>query len=89
MVIDGFFTFEEVALELGIPRDLLEHFVEMEWLLPAQSETQRLDVEDRARVRLICDLRDRMGINEEGISVVLHLIDQLHGLMSELEALRK
>jgi chaperone modulatory protein CbpM len=33
-----------------------------------------------ARASLIADLRERMEINDDGIDVILDLIDQLHGL---------
>jgi chaperone modulatory protein CbpM len=39
---------------------------------------------DLARVRLIRDLQVDFGLNAEGIAIVLHLLDQLHGLRSPL-----
>jgi chaperone modulatory protein CbpM len=36
------------------------------------------------RVRLIRDLQVDFGLNAEGIAIVLHLLDQLHGLRSPL-----
>jgi hypothetical protein len=39
---------------------------------------------DVARVRLIRDLREDLGVNDEGISVILDLLDQLHGLRRTL-----
>ncbi|MCS4096651.1 hypothetical protein [Rhizobium sp. BK176] len=35
---------------------------------------------DVARAELIADLTNEMGINDEGIDVVLDLLDQLHSL---------
>ena len=35
---------------------------------------------DLARARLIQDLRMDFGVNDEGISIILHLLDQLYGL---------
>ena len=32
------------------------------------------------RARLIHDLKVDFGVNDEGIAIVLHLLDQLHGL---------
>jgi chaperone modulatory protein CbpM len=40
-----------------------------------------------ARAQLIRDLRDDFGVNDEGISVVLHLIDQMHGLRRSMQGL--
>ena len=39
---------------------------------------------DLARARLIHDLRHNMGVNDEGLGLVLHLIDQVHGLRRAL-----
>jgi chaperone modulatory protein CbpM len=39
---------------------------------------------DLARARLILDLRGAMGINDEGIDVILHLVDQIYGLRCAL-----
>jgi chaperone modulatory protein CbpM len=35
---------------------------------------------DLARARLIQDLRMDFGVNDEGVSIILHLLDQLYGL---------
>ena len=42
---------------------------------------------DLARAELIRDLRDDLGVNDEGISVVLHLLDQVHGLRRSMQHL--
>ncbi len=39
---------------------------------------------DVARARLILDLREKLGVNEAGIDVVLELVDQIHGLRQAL-----
>jgi chaperone modulatory protein CbpM len=58
----------------------LEAWVEVGWLTPHQSLSgQRFSDVDLARARLICDLQD-LGVNDEGIPIVLDLVDQIHGL---------
>jgi chaperone modulatory protein CbpM len=42
---------------------------------------------DLARAQLIRDLRDDLGVNDEGISVILHLLDQVHGLRRSMHRL--
>jgi chaperone modulatory protein CbpM len=42
---------------------------------------------DVARARLIQDLKSDFGVNDEGVDVVLHLMDQLHGLRRALAQL--
>jgi chaperone modulatory protein CbpM len=52
-----------------------------EWLLPVSSQRNLLFSEaDLARAHLIHELQADFGVNDEGISIVLHLLDQLHGL---------
>ena len=59
----------------------LNAWVEAEWLVPATSKAtfQFSDV-DLARARLIRDLKVDFGVNDEGIAIILHLLDQLYGL---------
>jgi hypothetical protein len=35
---------------------------------------------DVARARLIQDLETDFGVNNEGIDIILHLVDQFHGM---------
>jgi chaperone modulatory protein CbpM len=59
----------------------LDAWVEAEWLVPVTSgKTVHFSDADLARVRLIRDLKVDFGVNDEGIAIVLHLLDQLHGL---------
>jgi len=63
---------------LDIPT--LNAWVEAEWLMPVTSPRKFLFSEaDLARARLIQDLKVDFGVNDEGISIVLHLLDQLYG----------
>ena len=39
---------------------------------------------DLARANLIHDLKDKMGVNDEGLGVILHLLDQMHALRRAL-----
>jgi chaperone modulatory protein CbpM len=56
-------------------------WIEAEWLAPVSSQKTFLFSEaDLARARLIQDLKVDFGVNDEGIAIVLHLLDQLHGL---------
>jgi chaperone modulatory protein CbpM len=64
---------------LDIPT--LNAWIEAEWLLPVTSRERLVFSEaDLARARLIRDLKVDFGVNDEGIAIVLHLLDQLHGL---------
>ena len=61
----------------------LNAWIEAEWLLPlASGKTFQFSDADLARARLIQDLKIDFGVNDEGIAIILHLLDQLHGLRS-------
>ncbi len=65
----------------------LTTFIEAEILAPIQSEQGRVFRRiDRARAALACDLADDFDLHEEALSMVLSLIDQLHGVRAELRA---
>ena len=59
----------------------LSAWVEAEWLVPiASKKTFQFSEADLARARLIGDLKADFGVNDEGIAIILHLLDQLYGL---------
>ncbi len=59
----------------------LNAWVEAEWLMPMSGGTAyQFSDADLARARLIQDLKTDFGVNDEGIAIILHLLDQLHGL---------
>ncbi|MEX2520092.1 MAG: MerR family transcriptional regulator [Paracoccaceae bacterium] len=58
------------------------------WVRPASGGGgQKFDETDVARIRLVCELRESLGLEEDAVPLVLSLIDQLHGLRGELKAL--
>ena len=62
-----------------------EAWIEAGWLVPERAGPERAFSElDLARARLIRDLREGMGVNDEGVAVVLDLLDQVHGLRRAL-----
>ncbi|MBB3545274.1 MULTISPECIES: chaperone modulator CbpM [unclassified Rhizobium] len=71
----------EFALLLQIDMARLGVFIDRSWISPftIDGKTMFKDV-DVARAELIADLTNEMGINDEGIDVVLDLLDQLHSL---------
>lgn len=59
----------------------LNAWVDAAWLVPvAREKTVQFSEADLARARLIGDLEADFGVNDEGITIVLHLLDQLYGL---------
>ena len=70
---------------LHIEVTVLEFWIEQGWVIPAAEQGRRRFREiDLARGELIRDLTDRMGVNDDGIDIVMDLLDQIHGLRSTL-----
>ncbi|HEY4252347.1 MAG TPA: chaperone modulator CbpM [Roseomonas sp.] len=71
----------ECLLQARVEQVALEAWIKAGWVTPRVDEAgQRFTEIDIARVCLIRDLRDDVGVNEDGIPVVLDLLDQIHGL---------
>lgn len=68
----------------GVKKEIIIRFIEEEWIHPADCEHDDLDEEDLARIRLIRELREDFGVNDEGLSIILNLIDQLNRLHLEI-----
>jgi chaperone modulatory protein CbpM len=68
-----------------LDRKTLEVWIEEEWLVPLRTETELAFSEmDLARAKLIRDLKQDLGVNDEGVGVILNLVDQMHGLRRAL-----
>jgi chaperone modulatory protein CbpM len=67
--------------------EAVEAWIEAGWILPDQSSSSALSEIDLARARLIHDLKHGLGVNDEGIPVILDLVDQLHGLRRLMRSL--
>ena len=67
---------------------VLRRWIDLGWVLPHQDgESLRFDASDVARVRLICELHYELRIEEDSLSVVLSLLDQLYAERCRLRAL--
>lgn len=69
------FTLLEVSKLTGLELSRIDAWIIKEWVVPEASEA--LDQEDIARLRLIHELQNDLGVNEEAIPLILHLLDQL------------
>ncbi len=83
-------TRQEFLTSSGLQVETLELWLEQEWLLPEETAAgiQFSDI-DMARARFIQELKNDIGANDEGIGVILHLVDQLHGMRRAIARLRK
>jgi chaperone modulatory protein CbpM len=81
---------QEFLTSSGVEVQALEFWLEQEWLVPEQTAAgMRFSDGDIARTRLIQNLKTDFGVNDEGIDVVLHLVDQIHGMRHALAQLNK
>lgn len=65
--------------------EMLRAWVAAGWIAIEESEIGApLSEVHEARCDLICDLSQDMGVNNDGIDVILNLLDQIHGLRRAL-----
>lgn len=80
--LKGQHSLKEVAEQSGLTLDLIVRFISFEWVVPSDRsedlQHQTLDEEDIARIFLIKQLQEDFGVNDESVSIILHLIDQLN-----------
>ena len=81
---------QEFLVHAQLERETLEAWIKEEWLIPGESEGEvTFSDADIARAQLIRDLKNDLGVNDEGVGVILNLVDQVHGLRRVLnEVLR-
>jgi chaperone modulatory protein CbpM len=78
----------EFLMHARIEADLLEAWIEAGWIMPQpDAESRQFSDVDVARARLIHDLKGGMGVNDEGVAIILDLIDQIHGVRATLRNL--
>ena len=72
-----------------LDQETLEVWIQEEWLVPSETEGEpEFSEADLARAKLIRDLTHDMGVNNEGVGVILNLLDQVHSLrkaMAEMQ----
>src|SRR3546814_20386198 len=82
--------FDEILVTLDIGASELSAWIEQHWVLPVEVEGDLVfDDTDVARVKLIAELRNDLGVNEDAIPVVLRLLDQVYGLRRALARLNE
>lgn len=79
-------TLEEFARRFDIEHRVLHAWVERRWIIAERSVLREIDV---ARARLIRDMQFDLGVNDEGVEIALHLLDQIHDLRRILDGMRE
>ena len=63
----------------------LDVWIDEQWLRPAEPATElAFSDADLARANLIRDLKEVFEVNDEGVGVILDLLDQVHSLRRTL-----
>lgn len=71
----------ELLSRAQLDQETLEVCISEEWLLPSEASGEPAFSEiDLARAQLIRDLKQDMGVNDQGIGIILNLLDQMHSL---------
>ena len=83
-------TKQEFLISANLREQTLEFWLEQRWLIPHETEPEiRFSDCDVARAALIRELQRDFGVNDAGIELILHLMDQLHGTRQALSLLRE
>jgi chaperone modulatory protein CbpM len=81
---------QEFLTSAGLQVQTLEFWLDQHWLIPDQTSAEMTFSDaDVARAHLILDLKSDFGVNDEGVDVILHLVDQIHGLRGAFEQLHR
>ena len=82
--------FDEVLVAVDVGASELAAWIEQHWVLPVEADGDFFfDETDVARVKLIAELRNDLGVNEDAIPVVLRLLDQVYSLRRALADLNE
>jgi chaperone modulatory protein CbpM len=69
-------------------RSILESYIERNWVRPVRRLSNWcFDEVDIARIELVHQLQHEIKIGDDAIDIVLSLLDQFHGLHSQMHSL--
>ena len=67
----------------GLDRARVQAWIEAGWICPDSTPSERPQFSEVVQARildLLQELQDDLGVNDEGVEVILDLLDQLYGL---------
>ncbi len=83
--------YTEIEVLAAVPRLTevrLKSFVEMQIVVPMRDGDRAMfGAVDLARMELLCDLAEQFGLEEDGLGIIMSLIDQLHAARWDFGAL--
>jgi chaperone modulatory protein CbpM len=75
-------------LENTPDRPTLELYIKRRWVRPINQQSKwYFETIDIARIGLVYQLQHNMQISDDAIDIVLSLLDQFHGLHSQMDSL--
>ena len=87
MMVKRIFKITEIIESHHLSEIFIYQCIENEWIIPSDIENRYFDQEDISRILLIKDLKEDFGVNDESVPLILHLIDQMHWLKSQVKHL--
>jgi chaperone modulatory protein CbpM len=83
-----YYSEEEVVVTVaGLTRARLTSYVEAEIVLPVKgAEGPVYRQVDVARLQLLAELTEHFDLSDDGLAVVMRLVDQVHALRSDLRS---
>lgn len=85
MIKKSIMNIKEINLNYRLSETFIIECIESKWISPCDCEKNLLDEEDLARLLLIRDLKEDFGVNNEAVPIILHLIDEIHALQSQVK----
>ena len=86
--MDSFTEVQTLAAIPGLTRLRLTAFVQARIVMPLHAETGPVFRQaDLARIELLCELAEEFGLDEDGLGLVMSLLDQLHAARRDLRAI--
>ena len=79
-----FFTVEQIAIRCGVDVTEVEHLVGVGAIEPDPDHPGHFRPEVTLRVQKAVRLRDDLGVNPEGVAVILDLLDYIERLERRL-----
>jgi chaperone modulatory protein CbpM len=77
----------ELLARVRIDQQRLQSWIDEGWLVPHRGDEPLFSEMDIARAQFIRELKEDFEVNDEGIGLILHLVDQVHGLRRQMQAL--
>ncbi|MBE9477342.1 MAG: hypothetical protein IME92_09345 [Proteobacteria bacterium] len=77
-----------IAAIATLTRTQLVSFIEAEIIVPLHTEDGIVFRQvDLVRIELLCELTEHFSLNDDALSIIISLIDQLHSTRAELDCI--